>query len=76
MNDYLFNMFSELIKKEFDAEITRQDYDKFVEYRAAGKEVNGVKPVFNWINLYAYTIGMTTDEVNEIRYERAKERNG
>lgn len=72
MNDLLFKEFSKLIKKEFGAEITRQDYDKFVEYRAANKEVNGVKPDFNWINLYAYSKGMTTDEVNKIRYERMR----
>lgn len=50
-------------------------FAKFASYCAEGIEKNGVKPIFNWINLYAFGTGMTTAEADRLRIERYKQEN-
>ncbi|VTS33139.1 phage protein [Streptococcus porcinus] len=68
----IFNYFYNLIQKDYGKRVSHETFDKFVKYCEAGKEVNGVKPILNWINLYAFGTGITTEEAEELRYERLR----
>lgn len=63
------------LKKMYGKQASIETFNQFVEYCQKGKEVNGVKPVLNPINLYAFGIGITTLEADRLRIERYKQEN-
>lgn len=73
MDQEIFNFFNKQIKKDFGKTASKETFAKFASYCAEGIEKNGVKPIFNWINLYAFGTGMTSDEAEELRYKRYRE---
>ncbi|AAK33865.1 TPA: hypothetical protein ACQNWS_000235 [Streptococcus pyogenes] len=75
MDQEIFNFFNKQIKKDFGKTASKETFAKFASYCAEGIEKNGVKPIFNWINLYAFGTGMTTAEADRLRIERYKQEN-
>ncbi|PXX83133.1 hypothetical protein DI495_05320 [Streptococcus dysgalactiae subsp. equisimilis] len=70
MDQGIFNGFNILLKKMYGKQASIDTFNQFVEYCQKGKEVNGVKPVLNPINLYAFGLSITTLEAMEIYRER------
>lgn len=70
MDQEIFSGFNALLKKMYGKQASIETFNKFVEYCQKGKEVNGVKPVLNPINLYAFGLGITTAEALKIYRER------
>ncbi|MFS5157466.1 hypothetical protein V2S99_05795 [Streptococcus agalactiae] len=58
MDQEIFNFFNKQIKKDFGKTASKETFAKFASYCAEGIEKNGVKPIFNWINLYAFGTGV------------------
>ncbi|WP_243096301.1 hypothetical protein [Streptococcus dysgalactiae] len=75
MDQEIFSGFNTLLKKMYGKQASIETFNQFVEYCQKGKEANGVKPVLNPINLYAFGTGMTTAEANQLRIERYKQEN-
>lgn len=75
MDQEIFNFLTNKSKKDFGKTASKETFAKFASYCAEGIEKNGVKPIFNWINLYAFGTGMTTAEADRLRIERYKQEN-
>lgn len=73
MNQELFDFFNYQLKKDYGKSASIETFNKFTAYCKAGKEINGVKPILHWINLYAFGTGMTSDEAEDLRYRRYRE---
>lgn len=76
MDQEIFSGFNALLKKMYGKQASIETFNHFVEYCQKGKEVNGVKPVLNPINLFAFGVGITTEEANKLRIKRYKQENG
>ncbi|UWM91251.1 hypothetical protein [Streptococcus parauberis] len=72
MNQELFNLFNDQLQKDYGKTASAETFNEFTDYCKEGKKLNGVKPILNWINLYAFGTGITTDEAEELRYERLR----
>lgn len=70
MDQEIFSGFNVLLKKMYGKQASIETFNKFVEYCQKGKVVNGVKPVLNPINLYAFGLGIPTIEAMKIYRER------
>lgn len=75
MDQEIFSGFNTLLKKMYGKQASIKTFNQFVEYCQKGKEVNGIKPVLNPINLYAFGLGITTEEADRLRIERYKQEN-
>lgn len=65
----LFEAYQKTIKKYYGKTVSFETFNKFVEYTKKGEMVNDVKPILNPINLYAFGLGLTSEEANRILFE-------
>ncbi|ASQ21769.1 TPA: hypothetical protein VDA20_001646 [Streptococcus pyogenes] len=70
MDQEIFNGFNILLKKMYGKQASIETFNQFIEYCQRGKEVNGVRPVLNPVNLYAFGLSITTLEAMKIYRER------
>ncbi|HGN5728678.1 TPA: hypothetical protein ACKS8S_001421 [Streptococcus pyogenes] len=70
MDQEIFNGFNILLKKMYGKQASIETFNQFIEYCQRGKEVNGVRPVLNPVNLYAFGLSITTLEAMKIYCER------
>lgn len=65
----LFEGYQRIVKKHYGRTVSLETFNKFVEYTKKGETVDGVKPILNPINLYAFGLGITSQEANRILFE-------
>ncbi|HEK9150150.1 TPA: hypothetical protein SUF49_002020, partial [Streptococcus equi subsp. equi] len=64
MAQEIFDGFNALINKMYGRQSSIETFNRFVEYCQKRREENGVEPVLNPINLFAFGVGITTEEAN------------
>lgn len=65
----LFEAYQKTIKKYYGKTVSLETFNRFVEYTKRGEMDNDVKPILNPINLYAFGLGLTSEEANRILFE-------
>ncbi|MGT2744110.1 hypothetical protein ACVRW4_01950 [Streptococcus phocae subsp. phocae] len=68
MAQEIFDGFNALLKKMYNKQASIDTFNRFVEYCQNGIEKNGVKPILNPINLYAFGFGISTEESRDVYY--------
>ena len=69
MTQQLFENYQRIVKKQFGRTVTQETFNRFLEYTKQGNMINGVKPILNPINLYAFGLGITSAEANTILFQ-------
>lgn len=69
MTQQLFENCQRIVKKQFGRTVTQETFNRFLEYTKQGNMINGVKPILNPINLYAFGLGITSAEANAILFQ-------
>lgn len=62
----LFEAYNEFLAKWYGRTCSKETFAKFVRYCDRNETENGVKPILNPINLYAFGKGTTSAEANEL----------
>ncbi|MEQ9763232.1 hypothetical protein [Streptococcus jiangjianxini] len=75
MTQQLFEAYQRIVKKHYGRTVTQDTFNKFVEYTKKGDMQNGVKPILNSINLYAFGLGITSEESKNIMFSNIGEEN-
>lgn len=58
----LWEAYNQCLNDWYGVTCTKRQYVDFANYCEAGREVDGVKPVFNPYNLYAFLAGVTSGQ--------------
>lgn len=66
----LFEGYQRIVKKYYGRTVSLETFNKFVEYTKKGETVDGVKPILNPINLYAFGLGITSEEANQLLFRK------
>lgn len=66
----LFEGYQRIVKKYYGRTVSLETFNKFVEYTKKGETVDGVKPILNPINLYAFGLGLTSEEANQLLFRK------
>lgn len=75
MTQQLFEAYQRFVKKYYGRTVMQETFNKFVEYTKRGEIVNGVKPIMNPINLYAFGTGLTSEEAKDLMFKKRGESN-
>lgn len=66
LNAEMWTAFNRSMERQFDGfNATKRQYADFVDYCLNGAGSNGVTPVFNFINLYAFCHKISTEEARD-----------
>ncbi|HEO7922170.1 TPA: hypothetical protein VBN14_001754 [Streptococcus agalactiae] len=68
----MFDEFNKILQKTYGKQASKDTYNRFVVYCSNGIMIDGVKPIFNPFNLFAYGMGITSDEADKIRFNKLK----
>ncbi|MDG3141418.1 hypothetical protein MKL29_00900 [Streptococcus suis] len=75
MTQQLFENYQRIVKKQFGRTVTQETFNRFLEYTKQGNMINGVKPILNPINLYAFGTGLTSEEAKDLMFKKRGESN-
>lgn len=65
----LFEGYQRIIKKHYGRTVSLETFNRFLEYSKQDEMRQGVKPILSPINLYAFGLGLTSEEANRILFE-------
>lgn len=68
----MFDEFNNILQKTYGKQASKDTYNRFVVYCNNGIMIDGVKPIFNPLNLYAFGLGITSSEADKIRFNKWK----
>lgn len=74
MDQEIFNGFNGLLRKMYSKQASVETFNQFVEYCQRGEELNGIKPILNPINLYAFGFGISTEDARDAYYDMRGEK--
>lgn len=69
MTQTLFDRYNGFLERHYNRKASVKTFNEFVDYCREGKEVNGVKPFMNPVNLYAFGTGMSSEQVMNLIFE-------
>ncbi|MGT2926887.1 hypothetical protein [Streptococcus cuniculipharyngis] len=71
MTQTLFKAYNEFLKKRYGRSASKETYENFIGYCRRGVMENGVKPILNPVNLYAFGCGISSAEAVDLLFEKA-----
>ncbi len=72
MEQAIFDSHNDFLKKHYGKIASQETFNKFVQYCKSGVQQNGIKPVLNPINLYAFGFGISSEKATELLFLKEK----
>lgn len=66
----IFEAHNAFLKKFYGKTAGRETFKRFVRYCQTGQMENGVKPILNPINLYAFGHGISSQEASDLMFRK------
>ena len=69
MEQAIFDSHNDFLKKHYGKTASQETFNKFVQYCKVGVQQNGIKPILNPINLYAFGFGISSEKATDLLFE-------